>query len=396
MMKKITVIGHGTAGSLSAVHYSHFAKQQGYEVQWVYDPNIKPQAVGEGTTADVPDMLNRYMQFRWSDLEAINGNFKTGVRKIGWTKEGSDFNHVFPPPLSSMHFNANKLQQFIENKVKELYPDTKIIQANVKHSELDADYIVDCTGKPSWETGEVIEADFVYVNAVHVTQCYWPNAKFTDTLAIARPYGWVFAIPLTNRCSIGYMYNHDLNTLDEVKEDVKQIFKDWGLVPSQDTNSFHFSNYVRKQNFKDRVTYNGNASFFLEPMEATSISTIMNINNFADTRVFGKRADLDQINMWYHHLLNSQKAIINFHYMNGSIYDTPFWKIAEEKSNLFIDGMLMQDPVLVDIIKASYDNSIHNADTYKGKWYGVWPVSSFKLNFDGLRLNDYMKRKLGL
>lgn len=71
-------------------------------------------------------------------------------------------------------------------------------------------------------------------------------------------------------------------------------------------------------------------------------------------------------------------------------------EIAEEKSNLFIDGMLMQDPVLVDIIKTSYDNSIHNADTYKGKWYGVWPVSSFKLNFDGLRLNDYMKRKLGL
>jgi hypothetical protein len=192
------------------------------------------------------------------------------------------------------------------------------------------------------------------------------------------------------------MYNHDLNTLDEVKEDVKQIFKDWDLIPSQDTNSFHFSNYVRKQNFKDRVTYNGNASFFLEPMEATSISTIMNINNFADTRVFGKRADLDQINMWYHHLLNSQKAIINFHYMNGSIYDTPFWKIAQEKSNIFIEGMLRQDPVLVDIIKASYDNSLHNADTYKGKWYGVWPISSFKLNFDGLRLNDYMKAKLGL
>jgi glycine/D-amino acid oxidase-like deaminating enzyme len=39
---KITIVGRGTAGCMSA---AYFARHSGCEIDWYYDPNIKPQAV---------------------------------------------------------------------------------------------------------------------------------------------------------------------------------------------------------------------------------------------------------------------------------------------------------------------------------------------------------------
>ena len=58
-------------------------------------------------------------------------------------------------------------------------------------------------------------------------------------------------IPLQNRCSIGYMYNNKINSLEEVKEDVKNIFEEFNLQPSETTNAFSFKNYYRNTNFED-------------------------------------------------------------------------------------------------------------------------------------------------
>ena len=70
------------------------------------------------------------------------------------------------------------------------------------------------------------------------------------------------------------MFNSDINSLDEVKEDVKDVFEQYNLVPSDKTNFLQFKNYSRKVNFQGRVSYNGNASFFFDPLEATSITNI--------------------------------------------------------------------------------------------------------------------------
>ena len=391
-MKRVAIIGKGTAGVLSAVHFSTLSKLEKYEVSWYYDPSTPPQAVGEGTTGDVVDFLRRSVNFTWNDLPAIDGNFKTGVRKLDWTTPGSDFNHIFPPPLSSLHFNAIKMQEFLEDRIKKLYPLTSITHGNVSHDTIDADYIIDCSGKPAEIDDQYQTTDYIYLNAVHVTQCFWSKPEFYDTLAIARPYGWVFAIPLQNRCSIGYMYNSKFNTLDEVKEDVKEVFKRLHVTPSDTTNSFEFKNYFRSKNFSDRVAYNGNASFFLEPMEATSISTMMRINNLA-TSILKKELTVDQANYGYYATIMSMQTIINLHYMNNTTFNTPFWNHARAQSTQYIAGALVYDGFFRDKIKATLNNNTtnHTADDLLTEYYGVWPLSSFPLNIDGLGIRNILK-----
>ena len=50
-MTKVAVVGRGTAGCMSAAYFTQWS---GVEVDWYFDPNIKPQAVGEGSNLTLP------------------------------------------------------------------------------------------------------------------------------------------------------------------------------------------------------------------------------------------------------------------------------------------------------------------------------------------------------
>ena len=52
--KKLAIIGNGTAGCLSS---AFFNRNMDWEVEWYFDPNIKPQSVGEGSTIPLPFSL---------------------------------------------------------------------------------------------------------------------------------------------------------------------------------------------------------------------------------------------------------------------------------------------------------------------------------------------------
>ena len=324
-MKKLAVIGRGTAGIISA---AHFFRWTDFEIDWYFDSSIKPQAVGEGTTLTFPRELFNYCNFNILDLESIDGTLKGGITKKNWGKYGHKFMHTFPPCNHGYHFNAVRLQEFIFNKLKN-EKRINIIDTKINHDEIDANYIVDCSGKPD-NYDDFVHSEYIPVNAAYVTQCYWSGAKFQHTLAIAKPHGWVFGIPLLNRCSIGYMYNSNISSLDEIKDDVKTIFEDYGLMPSDHTNHLSFKNYYRKKNFTERVCYNGNASFFLEPLEATSITVMTsNVRWFYDVIV--NNFSTDYANEEYLKYLYDIEGIIMMHYASGSIYDTEFWKFGKER-----------------------------------------------------------------
>ena len=324
-MKKLAVIGKGTAGVLSA---AHFFRWTDFEIDWYFDSSIKPQAVGEGTTLTFPKDIYEYFNFNILDLESIQGTLKGGITKKNWGKYGHQFMHTFPPCNHGYHFNAVMLQEFIFNKLKN-EKRINIIDAKIKHDNIDADYIIDCSGKPE-NYDNFHYSPYIPVNSAYVTQCYWNGAKFQHTLAIAKSHGWIFGIPLLNRCSIGYMYNSNISSLDEIKDDVKSIFDDYELIPSDHTNHLNFKNYYRKQNFTERVCYNGNASFFLEPLEATSITVMTTIARwFYD--IIHNRISSDLINEQYLYFLSDIEGMIMMHYASGSVYDSKFWKFAKER-----------------------------------------------------------------
>ena len=140
----------------------------------------------------------------------------------------------------------------------------------------------------------------------------------------------MFGIPLQNRCSVGYLYNSDINTLEEVKEDIKAIFSDFGLTPSEETNSFGFKNYSKNRNFTDRLASNGNSSFFLEPLEAMSFGMANSVLENATNCIQGVMS-AEQANVEYVGLIRNVERIIMMHYFAGSKYKTLFWDYARER-----------------------------------------------------------------
>ena len=375
MTKRLAIIGNGTAGSLAVTHFFRYGD---CEITWYYDPAIPPQAVGEGSNLVMPRALQANLGFYHQDLEKINGTMKHGILKSGWAS-GQEFFHGFMPPYSGYHFNAVGLQKYILDKLS-TESKIKIIEQHVVADNVDSDFVMDCSGKPNDYTKYTV-LNSIPVNSVHVNQCFWDYPRFQYTLTIARPYGWVFGIPLQNRCSIGYLYNSTINTLEEIQEDIQNIFEQYSLTPSTTTNSFTFKNYYRQQNFTDRIAYNGNASFFLEPLEATSISTMDRIQRRAFDLWSGVKT-LEQVNQDYDDLLKEIENVIMLHYYSGSIYNTDFWNMAVERGRINFEQAKL-NPKFNQMIEMS--KQYKHGDNYQQD-YGSWGVNAFYQNFINLGL----------
>jgi hypothetical protein len=382
MRKRIAIVGRGTAGSQAAAHFTQHMPD--CDVQWYFDSTIPTQSVGEGSVLSLPKAMLSNLGFSHLDLENVDGTYKAGVAKEGWGKTGKFFFHDFPPPSVSYHFNAVKLQDYILDKLKD---KVDVIEGRVDAENVDADFVMNCSGKPS-SYEEFHIPKYIPVNAVHVTQCYWDYPRFQYTLTIARPYGWVFGIPLKNRCAIGYLYNKDINTLEEVQEDVKEIFAKYNLTPSTNTNTFSFGNYYRKQNYTDRIAHNGNASFFLEPMEATSVGVMDHINRQAFD-VWNGYTAVDTANLYYLHFMIETENIIMMHYFAGSIFKTPFWEFAQERGRLCMEIASKTDKFL-NMHMISKDLSHIGQIDFKVPDYSVWWPGSFLQNIKGLGIEQEM------
>ena len=398
-MKKYAVIGRGTVGCMSALQMKlNFPDAK---VEWHYDPTIKPQAVGEGTTLSLPFTLNKYLGFSGKDFSTVDAYVKTGIFKRGWSKTKEEFLHDFPTPSAAIHFNANKMQDYIFSRVKD---HVDLFEHNITPDDIDADYIIDCSGRPK-DYSKHSQSAYIPVNAVHVNQCYWDAPKFSHTLTIARPYGWVFGIPLQNRCSVGYLYNSDINTLEEVKEDIKAIFSDFDLTPSKETNSFGFNNYSKNCNFTDRIASNGNASFFLEPLEAMSFSMANHVLNNAINYIQGI-VSTQQANMEYVGLIRNVERIIMLHYFAGSKYKTPFWDYARERGERCMETG-KYDKAFCDMVEHAYPAGTFGVapqvilDSGKASMdflhlSNLWWSPSFAQNLDGLGIRDRLEDVLGI
>jgi len=370
-VKKVTIVGKGTAGCLAYLKMLKLRSnsQSRLNIEWCYDSATKAMAVGEGTTPTFPQTLGGvYGLNMGTDMHKLDARPKHGIEYNNWGK--SDYIHPFGMGYSGIHFNASKFQQYIfEHCVDE--PDVTLIDSNVTHADIDSDVIIDCTGAPkTFEDYDIPK--YIPVNAVHVTQCSWPDEpKGLHTKTIARPWGWVFVIPLLSRCSVGYLYNHNITSLDQVKEDVQNVFDELGVISTDTTNSFHFNNYVRKKLIDGRVAYAGNSGFFLEPMEATTLDSVDRVLNCIDLNPLQ-----EAWNPVLKLLFKEVEYFIMMHYASGSKWNNEFWDFATERGRLAMEEA-MSDPFFNDVYTSGRPLHPIAYDMYFG-------FDSYKLNQEGL------------
>ncbi len=379
-INKVAIIGKGTAGCISA---SYLRKTLNAEIEWIYDSEKPAQSVGEGSTIPLARGFFNELNMNYAALEYLGGSIKKGIRKIGYNGVG-DYLHEFPLGELAIHFSSKMLQDYIP-KVLESKGVDIIDKKITSHDEVDADYIIDCSGYPKDMKG-YNEAEFTSVNAAHIVQSPCRGPLFDYTFTVARPFGWIFAIPLADRTSCGYLYNKDINTLEEVTEDMKAFMEEYRFPYSDNINSFEFQSYHKKEVFTERATYNGNAAFFLEPLEATSVGTIDWINRTV-VAMMQKDLSFNEANSFFTKEIKQTEHMIMLHYLNGSKYNTPFWDFAKPRaeasakemvqSNLFRDIAAL---ALKNFQEPDFPSMIDVGE------YGQWPPYSYFQNFKGLAI----------
>lgn len=348
--KKIAIIGRGTVGCTAVTFFT--GPDVDWDVDWYYDPLIKPTPVGEGTTLKPPRYWRDSGLFPLSeDMVSLRSTNKVGIRKRNWGNQGNDFMHSFPLGETGLHFSGVVFQDLAFEKLKQ-HPNVTCIERNVKPEDIDSDVVLCCAGTPSDFDEHFTIAAGIPVNAALVSQCPWDHCQFDYTLTYAMPSGWIFGIPLRDRCSIGYVHNSSFTTREQAADEVQPLLDELGLTPASQ-NYLQFKNYYRKQNFTERVAYAGNASYFLEPLEATSIDTSIDIMRMCVELWGGNdKVSLEGANNWYHGSLKNLELMIAMHYSAGSVFDNSFWKHARTVGvQRLISGFENNEPFVNNLYK---------------------------------------------
>jgi tryptophan halogenase len=135
--------------------------------------------------------------------------------------------------------------------------------------------------------------------------------------------GWMWQIPLQNRWGCGYVFNDDFISVELAKKEVeKYIGKEITIQ-----KIFNFNPGVYKETWKKNCVAMGLSSGFIEPLEATSIMTlIVSLNKLKSFDIFNPNDE--NKNYYNKHITNVSEEIVSFlvnHYKCGR-NDTPFWR----------------------------------------------------------------------
>ena len=355
---KIGIIGSGTAGLLTVS--SLLSSIKNADIYLLYDPNIDIIGVGESTLLGFPNNLYNSIGFNVDQhFHNLRCTFKHQVTFTNWKKE--DFYSRFPAGNYGIHFNNRELRQFLLPIFSKEYPKRFFVKhGNVskftsKDSHVEVildndvyvfDYLIDCRGF-SENYDDACFVDNIYVNSAIVCSSKKPG-NWQFTYHYAHQYGWMFGIPLMDKQNWGYLYDNRFISKEEALDNMKDIFKNPrnidNVVSYHDIDfdnhmDYTFKSFYRKKLITENknIIKNGNSLFFFEPLQATSMECFEIVNDLIVSYIEGY-GNKNEINNSYLSLMEEVIHFINYHYQNGSVYDSYYWKSCKEKSKNFIEN----------------------------------------------------------
>ncbi len=342
---RVVVVGGGTAGHMVLAHLSHHWPDD--ELVHVFDSRRPTIGVGEGTTPDFIKWLGT-IGVSFDDLVVhCQATRKRGLSFEGWGKQNSEFEHEFlPRSQQAVHFSAAKLPELlaarsefsrIDDSVENVQvEDDGAIVTTANGKRIEAGLVIDARGFPTELGVEMQSFDWVTTDSALVTKT--PSTfDSTITRSVAREFGWVFCIPLSNETSFGYVYNSMLCAQAEVSEDFGQFLSEQNVSQHKDFRCLKFPNFGRDEIFDGRVFHVGNCASFLEPLEATAIGVVvLQLHLLLHWREqiskgMPSQMAIERINRIHEDTLLKVSVFIAWHYAAGSIYDTPFWQVAADR-----------------------------------------------------------------
>jgi len=361
---KIAVLGGGTAGTIAATHISHDFPEA--DLLQIRDRSIPSIGVGEGTNPRFTQWLESVTGLHFSDLQkSCHATLKIGTRFEGWGTQCSSFLNRFQPShLVGLHLDAGLLATLLEQyssaqqlhaHVMSLKSDSEGVEVIISGQDsLQVDYVIDARGFPANHNDDLEDNDishpisWIPTNSARLYRLF-PARSSNVTRAIARPHGWIFCIPLRGWTSCGYIYNNRISSPEEIEEDFANFIKYEETDKYEYRGSRTFPNHIRNNIFDGRVFWVGNAAGFLEPLEATAISTAIVQIRKASTWIkrklpCGSGCATEYEIRAYNHAVRSaslrDSLFLAWHYACGSRWQTPFWSYA---MNCYFSSQILHD-----------------------------------------------------
>jgi tryptophan halogenase len=338
--KNIIVIGGGTAGWLTALYLKNLCIHS--NVTLIESSKIGILGAGEGSVPTFVEILHKLKISQDEFITKTKSTFKIGIDFENWSSLDDKYEHYFLGDRNySFHFDAILVANFLKEigekrginvidgviknfTLKENKDIEKIILDN--DETLECDFVFDCSGFKRLCLNSLYNEEWVsfkdYLTVNSAVPFFLPREEkdmYKPTRAIAMKYGWMWMIPLQHRIGCGYVFNDKFINDEDAKKEVGEFLKK--EITFNRTLTFDAGCY--KNVWVNNTISVGLSTGFIEPLEATSISTTINQLFLLDKYFHNNQKDIyntSTFETYFEHML-----FIYFHYICNR-EDTEFWK----------------------------------------------------------------------
>jgi tryptophan halogenase len=352
-MKKIVIIGGGTAGWLTALVVNKFWKNT--EITLIESSKIGILGAGEGSTPNFGYMLTILNINQIDFFNETNSTIKNGLHMQNWTGDNTNAYHMITgeaPDITdkmknfAYHFDASLVAKFFKkvgiergiNWIDDGVEKINNLNENITSVELksgniiDLDLIFDCSGfarlisnaigNKEWESySEYLLVNKAFGFFLPQENKYTINEN-TKTKLIAMNCGWMFKIPLQHRWGCGYVFNDNYISVENAEKEIEDYLGHKIKIQKV----FDFNPGTFKRSWIGNSISMGLAYSFIEPLEATSLmTTIMQLRKLIE--IDFNEEYKENYNTFCYETNEQNSLFIRYHYLNEKL-DTPFWKDA--------------------------------------------------------------------
>ncbi len=258
------------------------------------------------------------------------------------------FNHLDDSPTYQYHFDTFALNEFLHNQCKKrnieiINDDLTGVRLNEETGnvkcllssewEHHADFFIDCSGfskillNKTYNIKWKSYSQFIPVNSAFIFQTAEMEEYNKQTYIIARNSGWSWQVPTQTRTGNGYVYNDSFIEEDLARKEMEESYGE----KLQIIKTFKFDVGRLEKAWHKNCLAVGLAQSFVEPLEATSIGSI--IQQMFCFMHFLPSYDQDSFNKHVDDIFDNILDFIQAHYLVKR-EDTPFWKEVKYNLNL--------------------------------------------------------------
>ena len=347
-MKKVVIVGGGTAGWLTALVVQKFWKDTNVTV--IESSKIGILGAGEGSTSNFGKMLMLLDIDQRDFFEKTGATVKKGLELINWTNQNNTFYHIMLGEDAksktgyAFHFDAKLTASYLKSIALERginhidgivetinHNDGEINSIVLDNSDvIDLDFIFDCSGFSRIIFNKIHNDDWVsyskYLLLNKAFGFFLPQSnkyKFeekTTTELTSMNCGWMWKVPLQHRWGCGYVFNDLYVSVDDAKKEIEEHLGHEIKIQKV----FDFKPGTYKHSWIKNSVAIGLSYSFLEPLEATSLMTVvMQLKRLIDVNF--DETYRDNYNKWCSEINEQNMFFVRYHYLCER-NDTDFWK----------------------------------------------------------------------